>query len=159
MGYKRNAPDAPDTSDDDGSQPERGKETGASDPKLGHDQTEGQTNKTLSRDGEAHNLSREERKMTVIKCQREEMGQKETKSNRQIKKSNLTFNEYMKTRLLDSKILENIKPHSVYVAIMSENNLGRIPIICLEQERTNKNNFIGVKNEENGQEAKLLTVL
>jgi hypothetical protein len=29
VGYKRSAPDAPDTSDDDGSQPERGKESEA----------------------------------------------------------------------------------------------------------------------------------
>ena len=33
LGYKRSAPDAPDTSDDDGSQPERGKEAEAAGPK------------------------------------------------------------------------------------------------------------------------------
>jgi hypothetical protein len=40
VAYKRSAPDAPDTSDDDGSQPERGKEAEAADPKL--DQAEEQ---------------------------------------------------------------------------------------------------------------------
>ena len=64
VGYKRSAPDAPDTSDDDGSQPERGKEAEAAGPKL--DQAERQRNKKLRRDGEARNLSREERKMTAI---------------------------------------------------------------------------------------------
>ena len=34
MGYKRSAPDAPDTSDDDGFQLERGKEAEAAGPKL-----------------------------------------------------------------------------------------------------------------------------
>ena len=61
VGYKRSAPD---TSDDDGSQPERGKEAVAAGPKL--DQAERQSNKKLRRDGEARNLSREERKMTAI---------------------------------------------------------------------------------------------
>ncbi len=61
MGYKRSAPDAPDTSDDDGSQPERGKEAEAAGPKLDEDQAERQRNKKLRRDGEARNLSREER--------------------------------------------------------------------------------------------------
>ena len=75
MGYKRSAPDAPDTSDDDGSQPERGKEAEAAGPKL--DQAERQRNKKLRRDGEARNLSREERKMTAIMRQIEEMEQKE----------------------------------------------------------------------------------
>ena len=74
MGYKRSAPDAPDTSGDDGSQPERGKEAEAVGPKL--DQAERQRNKKLSRDGEAHNLSREERKMTAIMRQIDEMEQK-----------------------------------------------------------------------------------
>ena len=49
VGYKRSAPDAPDTSDDDGSQPERGKEAAAAGPKL--DQAERQRNKKLRRDG------------------------------------------------------------------------------------------------------------
>ena len=61
VGYKRSAPD---NSDDDGSQPERGKEAEAAGPKL--DQDERQKNKKLRRDGEARNLSREERKMTAI---------------------------------------------------------------------------------------------
>jgi hypothetical protein len=38
VGYKRSAPEATDTSDDDGSQPERGKAAEAAGPKL--DQTE-----------------------------------------------------------------------------------------------------------------------
>ena len=74
VGYKRSAPDAPDTSDD-GSQPERGKEAEAAGPKL--DQAERQRNKKLRRDGEARNLSREERKMTAIMRQIEEMQQTE----------------------------------------------------------------------------------
>ena len=41
VGYNRSAPDAPDTSDDDGSQPERGKEAEAVGPKL--DQAERNT--------------------------------------------------------------------------------------------------------------------
>ncbi len=72
MGYKRSAPDAADTSDD-GSQPERGKEAEAAGPKL--DQAERQRNKKLRRDGEARNLSREERKITDIMRQIEEMEQ------------------------------------------------------------------------------------
>ncbi len=75
VGYKRSAPDTPDTSDDDGSQPERGKEAEAAGPKL--DQAERQRNKKLRRDGEARNLSRQERKMTAIMRQSEEMEQKE----------------------------------------------------------------------------------
>ncbi len=75
MGYKRSAPDAPDTSDDDGSQPERGKEAEAAGPKL--DQPERQRNKKLRRDGDARSLSREEHKMTAIMRQIEEMEQKE----------------------------------------------------------------------------------
>jgi hypothetical protein len=42
VGYKRSAPDAPETSDDDGSQPERGKEAEAAGPKLDQDQPERQ---------------------------------------------------------------------------------------------------------------------
>ena len=76
VGFKRSAPDAPDTSDDDGSQPERGKQAEAAGPKL--DQAERQRNKKLRRDGEARNVSREERKMTAIMRQIEEMEQKET---------------------------------------------------------------------------------
>jgi hypothetical protein len=75
VGDKRSALDAPDTSDDDGSQPERGKEAEAAGPKLG--QAERQTNKKLRRDGEARSLSREERKMTAIMRQIEEMEKKE----------------------------------------------------------------------------------
>jgi hypothetical protein len=75
VGDKRSAPDAPDTSDDDGSQPERGKEAEAAGPKL--DQAERQRTKKLRRDGEARNVSREERKMTAIMRQIEEMEQKE----------------------------------------------------------------------------------
>jgi hypothetical protein len=75
VGDKRSAPDAPDTSDDDGSQPERGKEAEAVGPKL--DQAERQRNKKLRRDGEARNLSREERKMTAIVRQIEETEQTE----------------------------------------------------------------------------------
>ncbi len=71
VGYKRSAPDAPVTSDDDGSQPERGREDEAEGPKL--DQAE--RNKKLRRDGEARNLSRQERKMTAIMRQTEEMEQ------------------------------------------------------------------------------------
>jgi hypothetical protein len=78
MGYKRSAPDAPDTSDDDGSQPERGKEAEAVGPKL--HQAERQRNKKLRRDGEAGNLSREERKMTAIMRQIEEMEQSRRRS-------------------------------------------------------------------------------
>ena len=74
MGYKRSAPDAPDTSDDDGSQPERGKEAEAAGPNL--DQAERQWNKKLRQDGEACNLSREERKMTAIMRQIAEMEQR-----------------------------------------------------------------------------------
>jgi hypothetical protein len=75
VGYKRSAPDAPVTSDDDSSQPERGQQAEAADPKL--DQAERQRHKKLRRDGEARNLSREERKMTAIMRQIEEMEQKE----------------------------------------------------------------------------------
>ncbi len=75
VGYKRSAPDAPDTSDNDGSQPEGGKEAEAGGQKL--DQAERQRNKKLRRDGEARNLSREERKITAIMRQIEEMEQKE----------------------------------------------------------------------------------
>jgi len=50
VGYKRRAPDAPDTSDEDGSQPKRGKEAEAAGPKLDQD---GRQNKKLRRDGEA----------------------------------------------------------------------------------------------------------
>ncbi len=75
MGYKRSAPDAPDTSDDDGSQPERGKESEAAGPKL--DQAAGQRNKKPRRDGEARNLSRVVRKTMAIMRQIEEMEQKE----------------------------------------------------------------------------------
>jgi hypothetical protein len=75
VGDKRSAPDAPDTSDDDGSQPERGKDAEAAGPKL--DQAERQRNKKLRRDGEARNLSREERKMPAIMRQIDEMEQKE----------------------------------------------------------------------------------
>ena len=75
VGYKRSAPDEPETSDDDGSQPERGKEAETAGPKL--DQAERQRNKKLRLDGEARTLSREERKMTAIMRQSEEMEQKE----------------------------------------------------------------------------------
>ena len=75
VGYKRSAPDAPDTSDDDGSQPERGTEAEDTGPPL--DQAERQSSKKLRRDGEARNLSREERKMTAIMRQIEEMEQQE----------------------------------------------------------------------------------
>ena len=75
VGDKRSAPDAPDTFDDDCSQPERGKEAEAAGPKLG--QAERQRNKKLRRDGEARTLSREERKMTAIMRQIEEMEQQE----------------------------------------------------------------------------------
>ncbi len=64
MGYKRSAPDAPDSSDDDGSQPVRGKKAEAAGPKL--DQAARQKNKKQRRDGEARSLSREERKMTEM---------------------------------------------------------------------------------------------
>ena len=64
LGYKRSAPDAPDTSDDDGSQPERGKEAEAAGPKL--DQAERQRMEKLRRNGEARNLSRKQRKMTCF---------------------------------------------------------------------------------------------
>ena len=74
VGNKRSAPDAPVTSDDDGSQSERGKEAEASGPKL--DQAERQRNKKLKPDGEARNLSREEREMTAVMRQIEEMEQK-----------------------------------------------------------------------------------
>ena len=62
VGNKCRASDAPDTSEDDGSQPERGKEAEAAGPKL--DQAERQRNEKLRRDGEARNLSREEHTMT-----------------------------------------------------------------------------------------------
>ncbi len=62
--------DAPDTSDDDGSQPERGKEAEAAGPKL--HQAERQRKKKLRRDGEARNLC----KMTATMMQIEEMEQK-----------------------------------------------------------------------------------
>ena len=61
--------------DDDGSQPERDKGAETVGPKL--DQTERKRNKKLRRDGEARKLSREERKMTAIMRQIEEMEQKE----------------------------------------------------------------------------------
>ncbi len=70
-GYKHRAPVASDSSSDDGSQPERGKEAEAAGPKL--DQAERQRNKKLRRDGEARNLSRAERKKTPIIRQIEEM--------------------------------------------------------------------------------------
>ncbi len=72
MGNKRSAPD---TSDDDGSQPERGKEAEAAGPKR--DQADRQRNKKLSRYDEAHNLSREERKKPDTIRQIEEMEQTE----------------------------------------------------------------------------------
>jgi hypothetical protein len=72
VGDKRSASDAPDTSDDDGSQAERGKEAEAAGPKLAQPR-----NKKLRRDGEARNLSREERKVTTIMRQMEEMEQKQ----------------------------------------------------------------------------------
>jgi hypothetical protein len=75
VGDKRSAPDAPDTDDDDGSQPERGHEAEAAGPKL--DQDERQRTKKMRRDGEARNLSREERKMTASMRQIEEMEQNE----------------------------------------------------------------------------------
>ena len=59
VGYKRSAPDGPVTSDDDGSQPERGREAEAAGPKL--DQLERQRHKIQRRDGEARNLSRSAR--------------------------------------------------------------------------------------------------
>jgi hypothetical protein len=71
----KHAPDAPVTSDDNSSQPERGQQPQAAGPKL--DQAERQRNKKLRRDGEARNLSREERKMTAIMRQIEEMEKKE----------------------------------------------------------------------------------
>ena len=55
VGNKRSAQDAAVTSDDDGSQPEQGKQADAAGPKL--DQAERQRNKWLRRDGEARNLS------------------------------------------------------------------------------------------------------
>ena len=55
----------------------------------------------------------------------------------------------MQTRLVDIKIPENVKPESVHVVIMSYTKLG-IPISCCGQERNNKYNFIGVKNENRG---------
>ena len=55
--------------------PERGKEAEAEGPKL--DRAERQRNKKLRRDGEARNLSREERKVTVIMRQIEETEQNE----------------------------------------------------------------------------------
>jgi hypothetical protein len=75
VGYKRSAPDAPDTSDDDSSQPERGKEAEAAGPKL----DQAGRNKKLSRDGEARtdDLSREERKMRSIMRLMDGMEQKE----------------------------------------------------------------------------------
>ncbi len=73
VGDKRSAPDAHDTTDDDGPQPDRGKEAKKAGPKL--DQR--QRNKKLKRDGEARNLSREERMMTAIMRQIEEMEEKE----------------------------------------------------------------------------------
>jgi hypothetical protein len=85
VGYKRSAPDVPVTSDDDGSQPERGKEAEAAGPKLDH--AERQRNKKLSRDGEARNLSQEERKMTVITRQIEETEQKASQQNEERKMS------------------------------------------------------------------------
>jgi hypothetical protein len=75
VGCKCSAPDAPDTSDDDGSQPERSKEAEAAGPKL--DQAERQRNQKLRRDGEARNLSHAERKMTAVMRQVEEMEQME----------------------------------------------------------------------------------
>jgi hypothetical protein len=68
-----------------------------------------------------------------------------------------------KSRLVDIKIPENVKPESVHVVIMSYTKLG-IPISCLGQERNIKYNFIGVKNEnrghmKNGQVVEVLTVL
>ena len=74
-GYKRSAPDVSETSEDDGSRPERGKGAEAADPKL--DQAGRQRIKKLRRDGEARNLSQEERKMTAIMRQIEETEQTE----------------------------------------------------------------------------------
>jgi len=61
-GDKRSALDAPDTSDDDGCQ-RRGKEAGAAGPQLEEAEMR---NKKLRRDGEARNVSQEERKMRAI---------------------------------------------------------------------------------------------
>ncbi len=75
MGDKRSAPDAPDNSDDDCFQPEPGKAAEAAGQKL--HQAERQRNKKLRRDSEARDVTREERKMTAIMRQIEEMEQTE----------------------------------------------------------------------------------
>jgi hypothetical protein len=76
-GDKRSALDAPDTDDDDGCA-EQGEGTGAAGPK--HEQA-GTRNKKLRRDGEARNLSRQQREerqtVMAIKRQIEEMEYKE----------------------------------------------------------------------------------
>ena len=61
-GDKRSAPVTPDGSDDDGCQG-CGKEAGAAGAQLGRAEMR---NKKLRRDGEARNLSQEERKMRAI---------------------------------------------------------------------------------------------
>ncbi len=75
MGHKRSTPDAPGSSDDDGSQPERGKKADAAGRKL--DQAKRQRYERLRRDGKARSLSQKERKMMAIMRQIEEMEQKE----------------------------------------------------------------------------------
>ena len=78
VGDKRSMPDAPDPSHLDGCQG-RNRVAGAAGPKW---LAEMQRNKKLRKDGEARNLSREERKMMVIMRQIEEMEQKQKANNR-----------------------------------------------------------------------------
>ena len=66
VGYKRSASDTPDTSDDDGSQPDQGEARKLRQRAQG---LERQRTKKLRRDGKARNLLREEPKMTVIMWQ------------------------------------------------------------------------------------------
>ncbi len=87
---------APDTSDDDGSQPERDKEEEAANPKL--DQAERQKNKKPRRDDETCNLSREERKVTVIMRQIEEMGKRRRLSRLVLVQLSLRAGSGMETR-------------------------------------------------------------
>ncbi len=66
MRRKRSAIDSPDTSDDDGSQLERGKEAEAAGPQLDH--AERQKNKKLRQDGEAGSVGNVNEKVSEKLC-------------------------------------------------------------------------------------------
>ena len=66
VGYQRSAPDAPDTSDEDNSQPERSKEDEAAGPKL--DQAERQRNKKLTTMRQVEEMEQKEKAVKAGPC-------------------------------------------------------------------------------------------